>query len=122
MTMISMQNCYYAQFGIPNHKSMKLKRVAKPNINWNGLAEAMKSMAHPERLAILHLMCNCGGDQIMVKDIYETLHLEQSITSRHLGIMKKGGLLKRVIRDGKVFYGFDRDSLTAQCVKRLLTE
>lgn len=117
-----MQNCYYANLVRQIIKSMRQKRLKRPNIDWSDLAEAMKSMAHPERLAILHLMCNCGDDQIIVKNIYETLHLEQSITSRHLGLMRKSKLLKREVREGKVFYGFDRDSLTAQCVKNLLTE
>jgi DNA-binding transcriptional ArsR family regulator len=100
--------------------------MAKPNtkseIDWNDLAEAMKSTAHPERLAILHLMCNCGCDQIMVKDIYNALHLEQSITSRHLGIMKKTGVLRREIKEGKTLYRFNKENLTAQCIRKLLTD
>lgn len=98
-----------------------VKTDAKPEIDWNDLAEAMKAAAHPDRLVILHLMCNCGYDQIMVKSIYETLQLEQSITSRHLGIMRKGGLLKREIKEGKTFYRFNKVNLTAQCIKKLLT-
>lgn len=122
MTTVIMQNWYYPQFGIPNYKSMKERKIKRSSIDWNDLAEAMKSMAHPERLAILHLMCNCGCDQVMVKNIYKALHLEQSITSRHLGIMKKSRLLKREVRGGKTLYGFNNESLTAQCVKKLLTE
>lgn len=93
----------------------------KPETDWNDLAEAMKSAAHPERLAILHLMSSSGSDQIMVKNIYGALHLEQSITSRHLGIMKKSGLLKREVKGGKTFYRFNSDNQTAQCIKKLLT-
>lgn len=98
------------------------KIKTKSETDWTELADAMKSTAHPERLAILHLMCNCGCDQIMVKDIYSTLDLEQSITSRHLGIMKKSGVLKREIKEGKTFYRFNKDNRTAQCIKKLLTE
>jgi DNA-binding transcriptional ArsR family regulator len=98
------------------------KAKIKSEIDWNDLAESLKSTAHPERLAILHLMCNCGCDQIMVKDIYCSLHLEQSITSRHLGIMKKSGVLKREIKEGRTFYRFNKDNLTAQCIKKLLME
>ena len=79
------------------------KTNTKSKTDWNDQSEALKSAAHPERLAILHLMCNCGCYQIMVKTIYETLDLEQSITSRHLDIMKNGGLLKREIKNGKRF-------------------
>lgn len=85
------------------------------------MAEIMKSAAHPERLAILNLMCNCGCDEIMVKNIYGVLHLKQSITSRHLGIMKKSGLLKREVKGGKTFYRFNKDVQTAHCIKKLLT-
>ncbi|MBI1767163.1 MAG: winged helix-turn-helix transcriptional regulator [Bacteroidetes bacterium] len=96
------------------------KSGTKSESNWNDLAEALKSVAHPERIAILHLMCNCGCDQIMVKSIYEKLHLEQSITSRHLGIMKKSGLLKREIKQGKIFYRLNNDSLAARCIQNIL--
>ncbi len=98
------------------------KTNTKSKTDWNDQAEALKSAAHPERLAILHLMCNCGCDQIMVKTIYETLALEQSITSRHLGIMRNGGLLKREIKDGKTLYYLNRDNEIAQSMKKLLTE
>ena len=96
--------------------------IAKQGIEWNEYAEALKSAAHPERLAILHLMCNCGCNQIMVKDIYVSLSLEQSITSRHLGIMKKSGVLKRKNVDGKTFYGFNEESRIAHCLKEFLKE
>lgn len=98
----------------------KTKTPSEPD--WADLAEALKSTAHPDRLAILHLMCNCGCDQIMVKDIYNSLNLEQSITSRHLGIMKKSGVLRREIKEGRTFYRLNKDNVTAQCIKKLLTE
>lgn len=110
----------YLQFGIPICTTMAKTRISERD--WAELADALKSTAHPERLAILYLMCNCGCDQIMVKDIYSTLNLEQSITSRHLGIMKKSGVLKREIRDGKTFYHLNKENLTAQCIKKLLTD
>ena len=94
----------------------------KSESDWSDLAEALKSAAHPERLSILHLMCNCSCDQMMVKTIYEALHLEQSITSRHLGIMKRGGLLRREIIHGKILYAINKDSGIAQSIKKLLTE
>ncbi len=90
--------------------------------NWDDIAEAMKSIAHSERLAILHLLCNCGSDKMVVKDFYEKLHLEQSIASRHLGIMKKSGLLKREIIGGRIFYRFNESNSTAQCMKRFLMD
>lgn len=98
------------------------KIKTKSDTDWVDLTDGLKSIAHPERLAILHLLCNCGSDQIMVKNIYEALHLEQPITSRHLSLMKKGGVLKREIKEGRTFYRFNKDNRTAQCIKKLLTE
>lgn len=117
-----MHDCNYTQFGIPNNKGMKQSMITKSNFDWNDLAEAMKSAAHPERLAILHLMCNCGYDQMMVKAIYGALHLEQSITSRHLGIMRKSKLLQREVKKGKTLYHFNKENLAAQCIKTLLKD
>jgi DNA-binding transcriptional ArsR family regulator len=94
----------------------------KQNTDWSDFAEELKSAAHPNRLAILHLMCNDDADQMMVKEIYEKLHLGQSITSRHLGIMKKSGLLKREIKEGKIFYRINANNLTIQCIRKLLME
>lgn len=121
MTNVILQVYSYLQFGIPIHRTMAKSKL-RSDPNWVELAEAMKSTAHPERLAILHLMCNCGCDRIMVKDIYSSLRLEQSITSRHLGIMKKSGVLRREIKEGRTFYRFNKDNLTAQCIKKLLTD
>lgn len=101
---------------------IKKKQLKTKNHDWNELADTLKSVAHSERLAIIHLLCNCGSDQIEVKNIYSELHLEQSKTSRHLGIMKKGGLLKREVKKGKTYYGFNPQNDTALCLKEILTE
>ena len=121
MSTIILQVCNYLHFGIVISTPIAMTN-AKSKEDWNDLAETLKSAAHAERIAILHLMCNCGNNQIMVKTIYGALHLEQSITSRHLGIMKKSGLLMREIKEGKTFYRFNKDNLIAQCIKKLLTE
>jgi predicted transcriptional regulator len=94
----------------------------KSTFNWDDMAEALKSVAHPERVAILNLISSSGDEQVKVKNIYETLHLEQSITSRHLTTMKKSGVLKRKVKKGKVFYHLNMESITAQFVKMLLTQ
>lgn len=99
----------------------------KSTFNWDDMAEALKSIAHPERVAILNLISSSGDEQVKVKNIYETLHLEQSITSRHLTTMKKSGVLKRKVKKGKVkkgkvFYHLNMESITAQFVKMLLTQ
>lgn len=121
MSVVILQVCNYLQFGILISVQVTMAN-AKSKTDWNDLAEALKSAAHPERIAILHLMCNCGCDEMKVKSIYEKLRLEQSITSRHLGIMRKSGLLKREIKEGKTLYRFNKNNLTAQCIRKLLTE
>lgn len=96
------------------------KNATNISINWDEIADAIKSVAHSERLAILHMICNCGCDQVMVKNIYDQLNMDQSSTSRHLGIMKKGGLLKREVKDGRIYYGVNTSNLTAQCLIEML--
>lgn len=100
--------------------SKKLSKTRKHD--WNELADTLKSVAHCDRLAIVHLMCNCGSDQLEVKTIYNALHLEQSTTSRHLNIMKKGGLLEREVKNGKTYYGFNSQNKTTLCLKGMLTD
>ena len=114
-----LQLCNYLQFGIVISTLLAMAN-AKSKEDWNDFAETLKSAAHPERIAILHLMCNCGSNQMMVKEIYEKLLLAQSITSRHLGIMKKSGLLRRQIKEGKIFYRFNKDNPVAQCIRKFL--
>lgn len=58
---------------------------------------------------------------MVVKDIYNTLELDQSTASRHLMLMKKSGLLKREVRQGKIYYGFDMENSAATCMRQLLT-
>lgn len=99
------------------------KRMRKrKKIDLSDLADTLKSVAHSERLAILQLFCNCGCEQMMVKSIYNELHLDQSNTSRHLGIMKKCGVLKREVKKGKTYYGFNSANDATQCIKGLLTD
>lgn len=90
--------------------------------NWNELADTLKAVAHAERLAIIHLICNSSMTGIEVKNIYSVLNLEQSTASRHLGIMRKGGLLTREVKKGKIFYGLNTQNKVTLCLKEMLTE
>lgn len=67
----------------------------KMTANFTEMADILKAAAHPERLAIMNLLFAKGCKPMHVKRIYETLHLEQSVVSRHLGILKRCGLLKK---------------------------
>lgn len=72
--------------------------------NYNDFADKFKSIGHPDRVAILELLCNCGCNRMTVKDIYNKLSLDQPSTSRHLKIMRQVGILDRVREGGDTFY------------------
>ena len=70
----------------------------------NEMAIMLKAMAHPERLAIVNLMCTKKEERLTVKFIYENLGLQQPVASRHLNILKHAGVIKRQQEGQKVFY------------------
>ncbi len=68
----------------------------------NKIALYAKALAHPARVAILHLLlkkqaCICG-------DIVDELPLSQSTVSQHLKELKETGLIKGEIEGKKVCY------------------
>ena len=78
----------------------------KKKSDFTEISETLKSVAHPSRIAIISLLCNCGCERLTVKNIYEQLKFEQAVTSKHLGIMKKSGLLKREKKEKFIYYIF----------------
>lgn len=83
-------------------------------------AETLKAAAHPERLAIMNLLWNSGCKPMNVKVIYESLQLEQSSVSRHLGILKRCGLLKKTGSGNNTCYALDTsNSITLSMVECL---
>ena len=76
----------------------------KVNINKEKLetsAEILRALAHPLRLKILSFIDQNGT--VNVNKIYNTLGLEQSITSQHLRILRMAGLVSTQ-RDGKFIH------------------
>jgi len=70
-------------------------------------AELMRAVAHPLRLKILEFIDLQGSTH--VNKIYNTLKLEQSITSQHLRILKLAGVVNDK-RDGKfIIYRINYD-------------
>lgn len=70
--------------------------------NLSAAAETMRALAHPLRMKILGFIDKHGV--INVNKIYNTLKLEQSITSQHLRILREAGIVESK-RDGKfIFY------------------
>lgn len=85
-------------------------RKAKVSINNDKLqssSEVLRALSHPLRLQILEFIDQ--NDTINVNKIYNTLKLEQSITSQHLRILRLAGLVKTE-REGKfIHYQIDYD-------------
>ncbi len=79
----------------------KSQSLVNPD-NLSAAAETMRALAHPLRMKILGFIDKHGV--INVNKIYNTLKLEQSITSQHLRILREAGVVESK-RDGKfIFY------------------
>ncbi len=79
-------------------------RKAKVNINSEKLqlsSEILRALAHPLRMKILEFIDK--NETINVNKIYNTLKLEQSITSQHLKILRLAGLVI-TSREGKFIH------------------
>lgn len=79
-------------------------RKTKVKINDEQLqvsAEILRAVAHPLRMKILEFVDK--HKTINVNKIYNTLKLEQSITSQHLRILRLAGIVE-TNRDGKFIY------------------
>ena len=72
--------------------------------NLENTAEMLKAVAHPERLAILGLLCQAPKGKLTVKAIYADLQLSQPVVSRHLSILKSSGVVQRLQEGQRVFY------------------
>lgn len=74
-------------------------------------SEILRAVAHPLRMSILAFIDKHG--QINVNKIYNTLQIEQSITSQHLRVLRLAGLVTTE-RDGKfVLYSIDYEKLSS---------
>ncbi len=83
-------------------------RKAKVNIDNDKLQESseiLRALAHPLRMKILKFIDD--NKVINVNKIYNTLSLEQSITSQHLRILRVAGIVETK-REGKfIQYSID---------------
>ena len=100
-------------------------RKARVNINHEKLqtsAEILRALAHPLRLKILSFIDQNGT--INVNKIYNTLKLEQSITSQHLRILRMAGLVGTQ-RDGKFIHysiQYPKIANAVQAINKFLDE
>lgn len=77
---------------------MRETKVVFNNDKLQMSCELMRALAHPLRLKILEYIDRKGTTN--VNSIYNTLKIEQSITSQHLRIMRLAGVI-HAERDGK---------------------
>jgi ArsR family transcriptional regulator len=64
-------------------------------------AELFKTIGHPVRIKILHLL---QGGERCVCEMIEEIDIEQSNFSQHLGVLKKQGLLDSRKEGQRVIY------------------
>ncbi len=81
----------------------------------------LKAMAHPMRIAILSLLEK--NKKLTVSEIHQSLNLEQSTTSHHLGILKDKGVLKSERKGKNTFYFLKNDNLQhiVDCIGKCTT-
>ena len=80
---------------------MRKTKVTFQNEKLQLSSELMRALAHPLRLKILGFIDKHGT--INVNKIYNTLKIEQSITSQHLRILRTANVL-HAERDGKFIH------------------
>lgn len=80
---------------------MRKANVKIDNANLATSAEVLRALAHPLRMQILEFIDE--HKSINVNKIYNTLKLEQSITSQHLRILRNAELVE-TNRDGKFIH------------------
>ncbi|GIV31022.1 MAG: transcriptional regulator [Saprospiraceae bacterium] len=87
-------------------------RKAKGTIDTDRLEEStevLRALAHPLRMKLLRFIDQNGATN--VNKIYNTLNLEQSITSQHLRILREVDLVQ-TRREGKfIYYSINYDKL-----------
>ncbi len=72
--------------------------------------ELLRAVAHPLRLSIIEFIDKNGV--INVNKIYNTLNLEQSITSQHLRILRNADVVE-TRREGKyIYYTLNYDKIS----------
>ena len=81
---------------------MKQTKVRFSSEKLNYSCNLMRALAHPLRLKILEFIDQKG--ETNVNKIYHQLHIEQSITSQHLKILRLAGVVVGRREGKKVYY------------------
>ncbi|MDG1296420.1 MAG: metalloregulator ArsR/SmtB family transcription factor [Saprospiraceae bacterium] len=101
---------------------MRKSTVNIDNDKLQDAAEILRAINHKLRMRILEFIDQ--NEKINVNKIYNTLNLEQSITSQHLRILRKAGVVDTQ-RDGKFIYyeiNYDRVNQSIESIDRFLAE
>jgi len=75
---------------------------AKTQAKYEARARIIKAMAHPTRLFILDELSRAGEE--CVCDLTEKIGVDMSTVSRHLALLKAGGIVEDEKRGAMVFY------------------
>jgi len=82
--------------------------TTKPSTRFGTVARVLKTVAHPERLAIVELL---EHGELSVNDVADAIGAKQSITSHHLNLMRANGVLYDRREGVKVFYGIQNNTV-----------
>lgn len=75
------------------------------------LAERLKALSHPARLAIVELLA--ARDECVCGEIVDGLPLAQSTVSQHLKALKEAGLVQGTIEGRSTCYCLDAEAVSA---------
>ena len=75
------------------------------------LADRIKALAHPARLAIVRVLIKVGGNGCCCGDIVRDLPLAQSTVSQHLKILREAGIVHGQFTGPRSCYCIDRTAL-----------
>ncbi len=81
--------------------TMRNTKVIINNEQLETSLQVMRALTHPLRLRIIDFIDN--NESVHVNEIYNSLNLEQSITSQHLRILRLAGIVESK-RNGKFIY------------------
>ena len=77
------------------------------------LADRIKALAHPARLAIVRALTRVGGNGCSCGEIVSDLPLAQSTVSQHLKILREAGIIHGEISGPRTCYWLDRAALAS---------
>ncbi len=107
----------YVNICIFKYSKMKLINESSKKI-----AEILKALGHPARIDILRLLNNNKKRKISVTQIYESLGLTQSETSRHLIVLKNASVLNCGKEGGNSFYYINNKTPFIHCITMCLNK